>query len=201
MSLTCAKGSASGAPWRDGGPIPEDAEWLEQFHSGAKEVLRDCYENNFDVVWHAVGGLLKGADRETVVHEVFFRALFQSEQRRKFRGGAFGSWIATMARNHAIDFLRRARRERPWEDAPPHVRDASYLPSTDDDIDFHRFVEAFKRDVLPAKWLPVFDLRFLRHLTQREAARVLGIGRTTLAYQELIIRRLLKREILGKEHA
>jgi RNA polymerase sigma-70 factor (ECF subfamily) len=200
MTATCAKGPAPGAPLREG-LTADEAEWLERFYSGSHDVLRDCYENHFDGVWHAVGGLLKGADRETVVHEVFFRALFQTEQRRKFRGGAFGSWLATLARNHAIDFLRRAKKERPWDEAPSQIRDAGYMPSTEEDIDFHRFVENFKRDILPAKWLPVFELRFLRHLTQREAARVLGVGRTTLAYQELKIRRLLKREILIKGQA
>ena len=57
-------------------------------------------------------------------------------------------------------------------------------------------IERFRREVLPAKWADVFEHRFLRQLSQAEAAELLGIGRTTLAYQETRVRRLLRRFLL-----
>lgn len=42
----------------------------------------------------------------------------------------------------------------------------------------------------------MFELRFLHQLPQRDAASRLGINRTTLAYREVRIRRLLKRFLL-----
>jgi len=52
--------------------------------------------------------------------------------------------------------------------------------------------------VLPAKWATVFEARFVLGLDQRSAATRIGVSRTTLAYQEIQIRRLLRRFLLGR---
>jgi RNA polymerase sigma-70 factor (ECF subfamily) len=44
----------------------------------------------------------------------------------------------------------------------------------------------------------VFDARFIQQLDQPEAARLLGMHRTTLIYQEYRVRTLLKRFVLRK---
>jgi RNA polymerase sigma-70 factor (ECF subfamily) len=62
-------------------------------------------------------------------------------------------------------------------------------------------VERFRRDHLPPDWQGVFDLRFLQQLPQREAATRLSLPRTTLAYRELRIRRLLRRFLLEGDEA
>jgi RNA polymerase sigma-70 factor, ECF subfamily len=54
------------------------------------------------------------------------------------------------------------------------------------------FVERFRRDGLPAELWPLFQARFVEQLDQREAARRLGMPRTTLAYRELRVKRLLR---------
>jgi RNA polymerase sigma-70 factor (ECF subfamily) len=50
--------------------------------------------------------------------------------------------------------------------------------------------------VLPRKWQRVFQKRFVEGLEQKEAADALAMSRTTLAYQEYRIRRLLRRFVL-----
>ena len=60
-------------------------------------------------------------------------------------------------------------------------------------------IDRFKQTRLPADWLGIFELRFLQQLPQREAAAQLAIHRTTLAYRELRIRRLLRRFLLDEE--
>jgi RNA polymerase sigma-70 factor (ECF subfamily) len=52
------------------------------------------------------------------------------------------------------------------------------------------------RDILPKKWQRVFQKRFVEGLEQQEAADALDMSRTTLAYQEYRIRRLLQRFVL-----
>ena len=42
----------------------------------------------------------------------------------------------------------------------------------------------------------MFEARFLQHLNQSEAAALLGMRRTTLAYRELRIRALLRKFLL-----
>jgi len=57
-------------------------------------------------------------------------------------------------------------------------------------------LERFRDQVLPRKWQRVFVARFVEQQEQSAAARSLGMRRTTLAYQEYRIRRLLRRYVL-----
>jgi RNA polymerase sigma-70 factor (ECF subfamily) len=57
----------------------------------------------------------------------------------------------------------------------------------------------FREQILPPEWIPVFDARFVRQLDQRQAARAIGIPRTTLVYREHRIRRLLRAFLLSTE--
>jgi RNA polymerase sigma-70 factor (ECF subfamily) len=166
-----------------------DSHWLADFHSGIRLALEQCYRDNFDVVSGAVGRVLRGADQETVIHEVFLRLLSDEELRRSFAGGSLRAWLATLGRNQAIDYRRRWDRERPLESAPEPAVPARFA----DEVEARVMIEQFRREELPAKWSRVFELRFLAQLDQREAARTLGISRTTLAYQELRVRALLRR--------
>ena len=152
--------------------------------------MEACYREHFARVHAAVGSVLQGADRETVVHDVFYRLLSSSQLRSSFRGGALGTWLSTVARNQAIDYWRQQCREsrvRNGQAPNPTASDA------DTSLELRLFVQRFREEVLPGKWVGVFDARFLGQLDQREAARRLGISRTTLAYRELQIRRLLRR--------
>jgi len=87
----------------------QDAPWLERFHAGEREVIEGCYRDHFRVVENAVGQVLRGADKETVIHEVFLQLMSRAELRRGFSGGGFSAWLATVARHQAIDFWRRHR--------------------------------------------------------------------------------------------
>jgi RNA polymerase sigma-70 factor, ECF subfamily len=178
-------------------PLPGSTDtpaWLAAFHRGDRSALEQCYREHFATVSRAIGTLLGGSDRETVIHELFSRLIARGDLRRSFQGGSFAGWIATVARNLAIDHQRRlnretaavAGREEPaaaWEDAAQ----ARVL------------IDRFRRERLPAAWQALFEVRFLEQLPQRDAAARLSMRRTTLAYRELRIRRLLKRFLLGAE--
>lgn len=173
---------------------PEDA-WLEAFHAGSGAALERCYRAHFADVRAAVGKILQGADRDTVTHHVFYRLVSEPSLRQNFRGGNFAAWLARVAHNEAFDFRRRYSRE-----APPAVHEAaaSGAASADDSLDAKMLVERFRRDHLPPKLDPLFERRFLRQLSQREAAQELGIRRSTLAYQEQQIRDALRLFLLGE---
>jgi RNA polymerase sigma-70 factor (ECF subfamily) len=102
------------------------------------------------------------------------------------------SWLATLAHNLAVDFWRHHRRESSLEDrdTPPLIDPMSQR--MEEQAELNLFVERFKRDGLPEDLWPLFEVRFLERLDQREAARRLGMHRTTLAYRELRLRRFLR---------
>lgn len=189
------------------GAVADDAlaDWLERFHDGDRALIAAVYRQEFETVSRAVGRILAGADRETVVHELFLALVEDGGLRRAFRGGQIRSWLTTVAYRRAVDFARRHGRERlvGTDDArdlagrladepPPTALDAAIAEEA------RAIVAAFRRERLPAKWAPVFEARFLQQLSQREAAAALGLRRTTLAYQEARIRRLLRGFVLNR---
>ena len=186
-------------------PTPPNATssevaWLRAFHSGSRKCMAECYEDHFDLVSQAVGAILTGADRETVVHELFFRLLSEPSLRSAFQGGSLPAWLRLVSRNQAIDHARRRRLEVLLPDLTAAVEAA--LPKEDhleQRMHIHLTLERFRAQVLPPKWGPVFQARFVEHQDQPTAARALGIGRTTLAYQEYRIRSLLRRFVLKGE--
>lgn len=164
--------------------------WLASFHAGERRTLEGFYREHYGTVDRAVGQILAGADRETVVHEVFFRVLSDPDLRQGFSGGSPSAWIRTVAKNHAIDFRRRANREIPEEDAGR--RTEGEQPPGDGAAEARLLIERFRSEILPPKWGPVFEACFVRQMTQRDAARELGLSRTTLLYQQHRVRALLR---------
>lgn len=177
---------------------PEDPSWLLAFRRGDHQILAQCYRSYYRVVEAAIGSVLGVADRETVIHEVFLRLLTDPAMRESFTGPSLGAWLSSIARNRALDVSRRARREvllstpvdRPDTDSPTRA---------DEDAMMCLLLERFRREHVPPAWAPVFEARFLKEMSQREAARHLGMHRTTLAYQELQLRRRLRRFMLEEE--
>jgi len=174
---------------------------LERFHAGDRATLTRCYEEYFETVQNAVGTLLTGADKETVVHEIFLRLLSEDRFRQGFQGGSMAAWLRTIARNRAIDFRRRYyERERAWDPDGPESRktDSAERPTAENQIDARLFVARLRQSI-PQKLLPTFEARFVQGLSQREAADALGTTRTTLAYRETLVRRHLKKLIAPGE--
>jgi RNA polymerase sigma-70 factor (ECF subfamily) len=173
--------------------------WLARFHAGERQALEACYRDHFATVDGAVGRLLSGADRETVVHELFFRLMSSEPLRRAYRGGSFVAWLSTVARNHAIDHVRRQRREQPAGAMPQGWSERPDEAALEQQAEARLLIDRFRDECLPPAWKAVFQARFLDQLDQREAARRLGIRRTTLAYQEYRIRVILRRYLLRAE--
>lgn len=173
--------------------------WIEGFHTGLRDIIEECYRLHFSDVVKSAGRILSGVDLENVVHEVFAKIMTNQQTRLSFKGGSLSAWISAVARNQAIDYLKNQQREHPVE---PRI--AEQMAGTEDrideeDLELRRAIERFRKERVPEKWLPVFDARFIKRLTQREAAKELGISRTTLAYREGRIRQSLRRFIKSLE--
>jgi RNA polymerase sigma-70 factor, ECF subfamily len=170
----------------------DDESQRALFHAGNRALMGRLYQESYDGVDAAVGRVLRGADRETVVHDLYLRLLDRPELRRNFTGGSVHAWLATLAHNLAVDYWRRYRRETSLdEDASPPLVDTQSR-RMEERAALCVFIERFRREALPEKWGPVFQARFVEQWDQREAARRLGMHRTTLAYRELRIRKLLR---------
>ena len=176
-----------------------EEQWLHKFHAGERACLERCYRDHLVTVDRVVAPIVEGADRETLVHEVFYRLLTEETLRRGFRGGSFPSWLRVVARNQAIDYARRRRLELTILDQASAPADPGPVPLLEEQIDVRLTLSRFHDLVLPPRWHRVFVARFVEHQDQPTAARSLGMRRTTLAYQEYRIRRLLRRYVLRGE--
>jgi RNA polymerase sigma-70 factor (ECF subfamily) len=171
--------------------LVEADPWLVGFHEGRREAMEDCYREHFGTVDAAVSRVLHGADRETVVQDVFARLMSDSQLRLAFKGGRLTAWLSTLSRNLAIDFARHRRFEQP--DGLMPAGDGVHSPHVmEHQAEVRMLVERFRKESLPPRWAPVFEARFVRQMDQVTAARHVGISRTTLAYQEYRIRGLLR---------
>lgn len=197
LHMASAVDSAGGGA--GGAALDQDA-WLRAFHAGERGCLERCYRQQLEMVDRAVATIVTtGADRETLVHEVFFRLLNEERLRRQFRGGSLTAWLRVVARNQAIDYARRRQLElRIADDAGP-AGEPVPIHELEHQMDVRLTLERFRDQTLPAKWRRVFDARFVHQHDQPAAARALGMRRTTLAYQEYRIRRLLRRYMLRGE--
>jgi RNA polymerase sigma-70 factor (ECF subfamily) len=175
---------------------PRDECWTTGFYEGRAAAMADLYREHFELVRCAVSGVLGGADGETVIHEVFFRLISNEELRRSYQSGTFASWLFVVAKNLAIDYARRRVRETP-DGLVPGLSAAGV--GIEAQIEARSLLRLFCEALLPAGWLSVFELRFVRQLDQRTAARAAGIARTTLAYREHKIRGLLRAFLLDQE--
>jgi RNA polymerase sigma-70 factor (ECF subfamily) len=174
----------------------DHADWKAGFYAGKRALMAELYRNYFATVKVAASRVLTGADRDTVVHEVFLRLLSSEDLRRSYHSGAFERWLFTVARHHAIDYARRRARETPHGLVP---ESSSGNHEIEQKLDAHYLIQKFREQILPAEWRSVFEARFLGQLDQRRAARQLGIPRTTLVYRELRIRSLLRSFLLDTE--
>jgi RNA polymerase sigma-70 factor (ECF subfamily) len=174
--------------------FPRD-RWLEAFHRGDRTAIEQCYREHHATVSAVVGRMLPDVDAESVSHEIFFRLLTDPKLRSNFRGGNVGAWLTQVAKRCALDHLRRLRRER--SDPPEPADESGSLEARRSDaLEAKQLVDRFRRERLPPEWAGVFEARFLRGLAQREAAKALGMHRTTLVYREHRIRALLRRFLL-----
>ncbi len=168
-----------------------------------RELVSHHTRRVFGIAYRFVGRV---DEAEDLTQDIFVK-VFQSLDRYRESDGAFGTWVGTVARNHAIDNYRRRREERARRHEDPAVLDS--LPAGDESPlrslereDQARLVHRGLR-ALPADLREPLVLCDLQGLSYEEAANALGIplgtvksrinrGRLELARRLLSARRLLE---------
>jgi RNA polymerase sigma-70 factor (ECF subfamily) len=100
----------------------EDARLVEQAARGDETAFARLYERYARIVHGILLARVGPSDAEDLVQEVFFTAWHRLASLRD--AGAFGGWLAMIARNRATDHHRRDQR---CEELPDHLeaRDAT----------------------------------------------------------------------------
>lgn len=84
----------------------EEREWMEQVQSGSRDALRKLYDRFKHILTGMIYKILRNREEtEDLLQEIFVQAWQKADQYDPGRGSVY-SFLATMARNKAIDRTR-----------------------------------------------------------------------------------------------
>jgi RNA polymerase sigma factor (sigma-70 family) len=151
-----------------------------------------------------VGGVGEtGPELRDLVQEVFTKAL-SPEARRTYDGlRPYGPYVFAIARNVLADWQRRSGREVPTDGTSLEASLEAMPPAVDDvhayaDQGTVDIVERFVRG-LPADLRALHEHRFVRGLSQRDAAAALGLSRQNVRTIEEKLRTMLRDTLADEE--
>ena len=139
-------------------------------------------------------------DVPDLVQEAFARA-FEPDARRSFDGvREYGPYLRQIARNVVVDHLRRRQRRMAREaEALVDERGAEERPNEPPaDLKTMAIVGAYVAGLSP-EMRRVHEALYVRELSQREAAAVLGLGRQTVRTMESRLRQGLRSALEASE--
>ena len=176
---------------------------IEQIKAGKQEGLKEIYEAYLPYIYSVILSVLGNKeDAEDVSCEFFIKLWNTAEKYRP--GGGHKTYITTIARNMAIDFLRKRKRETPADlsGGSEMTENAAYHDGAKDpdaglaepaDAGFEdRLVESMTlRDALATlddKEREIINLKIMSGFTFKEIAGILGMpmGTVTWKYNEAL---------------
>ena len=166
--------------------IEPSAEALEDFDTGRlvtriqagdRDAFTALYQRYFDRIYGYLLVMLSNQrDAEDAAQHVFAKA-FEAMPAYETRAQPFRAWLFTIARNRAIDQLRRQNRDEPTDPQELHQRQEREGANGDDpgaldwltDQDLMLFIER-----LPIAQRQVLMLRYTADLSHDQIAKILG---------------------------
>ncbi len=153
------------------------SESISQICRNDKEGLRRIYEDYNPLIYSAVWEILRSReDAEDVTSDFFIRLWDAADTYRP--GHGHRAWMLTIARNMAIDYLRKRRREEPVEVLP---EDGGKQTPVDERavnaLSLQQALESLKEDERQ-----IINLKIMGGLTFREIAAMLGRPQGTVAW-------------------
>ena len=145
---------------------------------GTPEAFEDLYRNTFPRVYAYIASLLRDRSAAEDVTALAFERAYRKRGGFSARRGSPEAWVFGIARNAALDELRRLKRRARLETEPVDVAS----PGPDEEAE-----RAFRRDEvraalasLDARDRDLVALKFAGGLSNGEIARVLGISETNV---------------------
>lgn len=157
--------------------LNEDAELVDRLRRREPDAMADLYDRYGRLTYSLILRVVRNqAAAEDLVQETFLR-VWNRVQHFDAQKGALGTWILTVARNRAIDYLRSAERRMMDSSTDLDRLDhPSMFSNMDTDllnIDRVRLLKtAFEK--LPANHRTVLELAYYEGLSQTEMAERLN---------------------------
>ena len=140
--------------------------------------FEDLYRNTFPRVYAYVASLLRDRSAAEDVTALAFERAYRKRSGFSVRRGSAEAWLFGIARNAALDELRKLKRRTHLAEEPVDVMS----PGPDEEVE-----RAFRREevraalaTLDARDRDLVALKFVGGLSNGEIARVLGISETNV---------------------
>lgn len=171
---------------------------IKAMNHGRKDGLKKIYEEYAPYIYGIVRSVLQNReDAEDVTSDFFIRLWEKSESYKA--GNGHKGWMATIARNMAVDRIRKYRKEEVVDfSATNHEEDSGY-PGTQiamnaaspDDVEEEVVSEISIREALQKlneREQNVIHMKIMGEMTFQEIADILGepLGTITWRYREAI---------------
>jgi len=149
-----------------------DATFVRAAQQGDTEAFGQLYRRYARMVHGILLGRVRHVEVEDVVQEVFLRALPRVRELRDT--SRFGSWLAAIARNLAIDYYRRSqtRPERPDDASDPDEQPGKFNVSSNREA--AEILDCIRS--LPEAYRETLILRLVEGMTGPEIASKTGLS-------------------------
>ncbi len=148
-----------------------DEALLDRVKANDQSAMKDLFDRYGSLVYSvALRVLSDSAQAEDLMQDVFFQVWRNPDSFVQGRG-SLGAWLAVVARNRAVDVLRRRRPSDPVEEVV--LASSTNLAS---DVERSRMMEKVRQvlDGLPAEQKKSVELAFFEGLTHSEIAERTG---------------------------
>jgi RNA polymerase sigma-70 factor, ECF subfamily len=165
------KGIDNGLSGTSSNVVTADSILLLGIRSGNEQAMGELYERYSGIVYSvALRVLGDSSTAEDILQEVFLK-LWRTPEVFDGNRGSLGGWLAVIARNRAIDFLRQRRPESDIEDVVVGVE-----PDMVRDADWRRTLEKIRASLvdMPASQRSALEMAFFEGLTHTEIAEKTG---------------------------
>jgi RNA polymerase sigma factor (sigma-70 family) len=194
-------------------PVFRNAQLLERFQAGEQEAMATVYWACLDRVTRIVNATLRACAAgdacgraeidgrvADVIQDVFVKAFAPAARRGFDATRPYEPYLAQIARNVAFDFWRQTRRYVPVD--LEQLIDRLSLEAENDNVAAQDgpdevTVARVKRYLaaLDERSRGVYDALYVQGLSQRDAARTLGVGRQVVRSREARLRSGLRRAL------
>lgn len=165
---------------REGQDLTQEAFDLcmQRIKSGDKNALKEIYEAYLTYIYTIIYGVVGSKENAEDITSEFFIRLWKTVESYT-PGGSHKGYLATIARNMALDFLRKNKREI-LTDEIPETEDHSSVPEKSV-VEDMSLTEAL--DKLNEKERLVVSMKILSEMTFEEISKELGIPMGTITWR------------------
>lgn len=156
---------------------------MKKIKSGDKSALREIYEAYIGYIYSVVFQVVRNKeDAEDITSEFFIKLWRLADTYRSGKGHK--AWLAAIARNMAVDLLRKNKREVLTEDFVDNMPENASEDDVEGEVVSDMSLKAALETLKPAE-REIVNLKIMGEHTFQEIADILGqpIGTVTWRYQ------------------